>query len=210
MKILLPLVTIILLLFVSCKEENIISPTLSNPQLLPLKLGNYWIYHVGIKDSYKDTLLSFRDTLRVIEETDRGFLLKSRLQFILLDGYYRNGKDGLYMNDSLQFKYPGTAGEPCGLIGLGNVVDTSQNNPKGVIFRTDFKYSYLSAGDTITLNDCYYYYLNSFYQSENIKTTGYTIFKPGVGMVLKDWADIDEIVNEFYNPFASIIDYHLE
>jgi hypothetical protein len=210
MKILFIFIPTFLLLLNSCKEENIVSPTSSIPELLPLKLGNYWIYRVGIKDSYKDTLFSFRDTLRVIEESEHGFLLKSRLKVILLDGYYKNGKDGLYMNDSLQFKYPGTVGEPCGQIGLGNVLDTSGGNPDGIIFKTDYKYSYLSAGDTITLNDCYYYFLNAFYQSENIKTTGYTIFKPGVGLVLRDWADIDETVNEFYNPFASLIDYHLE
>ena len=29
-------------------------------------------------------------------------------------------------------------------------------------------------------------------------------------MVLRDWADINEVLNEFYNPFASLIDYHLE
>lgn len=210
MKILLTLIPLFLLLLNSCKEDNIVSPTSSSTGLMPLKLGNYWIYRVGIKDSFKDTLYSFQDTLRVIEKTDRGFLLKSRLQIILLDGYYKNEKDGLYMNDSLQFKYPGTVGEPCGQIGLGNVVDTSGKSPDGIIFKTDYKYSYLSTGDTISLTDCYYYYLNAFYQSENIKTTGYTIFKPGIGMVLRDWADIDEIVNEFYNPFASLIDYHLE
>ena len=29
-------------------------------------------------------------------------------------------------------------------------------------------------------------------------------------MVLRDWADINEAINEFYNPYASLVDYHLE
>lgn len=209
MKNFLNAVPIFLVLLNSCSKENILSPASLNSELLPLSLGNYWIYRVGIKDSYSDTTLFFLDTLRTIENSERGILLKSRLQIILLDGYYKNGEDGLYMNDTLQFKYPGTVGEQCGLIGLGNVFDIYGKNPNGIISKTDFKYSYLSSGDTITFNDCYYYFLTAFYQKENIKKTGYTVFKPGVGMVQRDWVDIDESVNEFYNPYASLIEYHL-
>ncbi len=114
------------------------------------------------------------------------------------------------MNDTLQFKYPGIAGENCGQIGLGNIFDVNGFSPVGIISRTDFKYSYISSGDTINLPDCYYYFLSSFYSNHDIKTTGYTVFKPGVGMVLRDWVDINEIVNEFYNSFASLIEYHIE
>ena len=200
---------IIILFLSSCDEEDI---TLVNQtsELLPLKLGNYWIYNIGIKDSYNDTILAFKDTLKVIEQSERGFLLNSRLQIILQNGFYKNGEEGLYMNDTLQFKYPGVAGEECGLIGLGNVKDFSGNKPVGIISRTDYKYSLVTASDTVKFNDCYYYFLNAFYLTEEIKKTGYTIFKPGIGLVLRDWADINEISNEFYNPFASLINYHLE
>ncbi len=200
----------ILILFLgSCIEENIITTDQTN-ELLPLKIGNYWIYRVGIKDSYNDTILTFKDTLKVIAQTERGFLLNSRMQIILQNGYYKNVANGLYMNDTLQFKYPGAAGEECGLIGLGNVKDFSGNKPVGIISRTDYKYSLVTASDTVKFNDCYYYFLNAFYLTEEIKKTGYTIFKPGIGLVLRDWADINEISNEFYNPFASLINYHLE
>ena len=197
------------LLLISCKEQST-EPVNQNIELLPLKSGNYWVYRVGIKDSYNDTIITSRDTLRVIEQTDRGFLLQSRLQIILLNGYYKNGLDGLYMNDTLQFKYPGIRGENCGQIGLGNVFDIYGLNPVGIISRTDFKYSYISSGDTLKLTECYYYFLSSFYTSQDIKTNGYTIFKPGIGMVLRDWADINEILNEFYNPSASLIGYHIQ
>ncbi len=209
MKYIFSIILITYLLFISCSEQ-ITEPTDQAIELLPLKLGNYWIYNVGVKDSYNDTILTFRDTLRIIEQTDQGFLLRSRLQIILLNGYYKNGADGLYMNDTLQFKYPGIAGENCGQIGLGNIFDVNGFSPVGIISRTDFKYSYISSGDTINLPDCYYYFLSSFYSNHDIKTTGYTVFKPGVGMVLRDWVDINEIVNEFYNSFASLIEYHIE
>lgn len=202
-------IILLLLVFLSCEKQTT-EPNINTTELLPLKIGNYWIYQVGIKDSYNDTILTFRDTLRIIEQTDRGFLLRSRLQIILLNGYYKNGVDGLYMNDILQFKYPGIAGENCGQIGLGNIYDINGLNPAGIISRTDFRYSYISSGDTINLSDCYYYFLSSFYSNQDIKTTGYTVFKPGVGMVLRDWVDINEAINEFYNPFASLIEYHSE
>lgn len=209
MKIICVISFVLILFFSSCSEENF---TLVNQtsDLVPLKLGNYWIYNVGIKDSYNDTILTFKDTLRVIGQSERGFLLNSRLQIILQNGYYKNGAYGLYMNDTLQFKYPGAAGEECGLMGLGNVKDFSGNKPVGIISRTDYKYSFVAASDTVKFADCYYYFLNAFYPTEEIKKTGYTIFKPGIGLVLRDWADINEISNEFYNPFASLIDYHLE
>jgi hypothetical protein len=200
----------IFILFLSACTEETIQPGDQTVELLPLKVGNYWIYRVGIKDSYNDTILTFKDTLRVIEQSGRGFLLNSRLQIILQNGYYKNGADGLYMNDTLQFKYPGVAGENCGLIGLGNIFDINGNNPIGIISRTNFQYSYVNASDTIKFNDCYYYFLTSFYPSADIKKSGYTIFKPGIGMVLRDWADINEAVNEFYNPYASLVYYHLE
>lgn len=209
MKSLLIILSIFFLLLISCNEQTT-EPADPVVELLPLKLGNYWIYRVGVKDSYNDTTLSFRDTLRVIEQTDKGFFLQSRLQIILLNGYYRNGTDGLYMNDTLQFKYPGIAGEDCGLIGLGNIFDINGNNPEGIISRTDFKYTLVNTPDTLRFTDCYYYFLNAFYPTDEIKRTGYTIFKPGVGMVLRDWADINEVLNEFYNPAASLIEYHLE
>src|SRR3990172_2791955 len=201
--------SILILLSSSCTEENI---TLEDEtfELLPLKIGNYWIYRVGIKDSYNDTILTFKDTLRVMQQSERGFLLNSSMQIILLNGFYKNGADGLYMNDTLQFKYPGIAGENCGLIGLGNVLDIYGNKPVGIISRTDYKYSFVVVSDTVKFDDCYYYFLNAFYSAEEIKKTGYTIFKPGVGLVLRDWADINEISNEFYNPYASLIGYHLE
>ena len=201
--------SILILLSSSCTEENI-TPADETFELLPLKIGNYWIYRVGIKDSYNDTILTFKDTLRVMQQSERGFLLNSSMQIILLNGYYKNGADGLYMNDTLQFKYPGIAGENCGLIGLGNVLDIYGNKPVGIISRTDYKYSFITASDNVKFDDCYYYFLNAFYSAEEIKKTGYTIFKPGVGLVLRDWADINEISNEFYNPYASLIDYHLE
>ena len=201
--------SILILLSSSCTEENI-TPADETFELLPLKIGNYWIYRVGIKDSYNDTILTFKDTLRVMQQSERGFLLNSSMQIILLNGYYKNGADGLYMNDTLQFKYPGIAGENCGLIGLGNVLDIYGNKPVGIISRTDYKYSFVVVSDTVKFDDCYYYFLNAFYSAEEIKKTGYTIFKPGVGLVLRDWADINEISNEFYNPYASLIDYHLE
>ena len=201
--------SILILLSSSCTEENI-TPADETFELLPLKIGNYWIYRVGIKDSYNDTILTFKDTLRVMQQSERGFLLNSSMQIILLNGYYKSGADGLYMTDTLQFKYPGIAGENCGLIGLGNVLDIYGNKPVGIISRTDYKYSFVVVSDTVKFDDCYYYFLNAFYSAEEIKKTGYTIFKPGVGLVLRDWADINEISNEFYNPYASLIDYHLE
>jgi len=209
MKNLFIIISVSFLLLISCKEQST-APADQTVELLPLKSGNYWIYNVGIKDSYNGIILSFRDTLKVIDETEKGFFLKSRLEIILLNGYYNNGSDGLYMNDSLQFKFPGISGEECGLIGLGNVIDFYGNKPKGIISRTDFRYSFISSSDTIQLNNCYYYFLNAFYLTAEIRQSGYTVFKPGVGMVLRDWADINETLNEFYNPFASLIDYHLE
>jgi hypothetical protein len=203
------IISLSLLTIFSCKEQST-EPVDQVIELLPLKIGNYWIYRVGIKDSYNDTILTFKDTLSVIKQSGRGFLLNSRLQIILQNGYYKNGADGLYMNDTLQFKYPGAAGENCGLIGLGNIFDINGNNPVGIISRTNFQYSYVNASDTISFNDCYYYFLTSFYPSPEIKKNGYTIFKPGVGMVMRDWADINEAVNEFYNPYASLVNYHLE
>lgn len=209
MKFICATISIFILSLSSCTEENITTAD-QTFELLPLKIGNYWIYRVGIKDSYNDTILTFKDTLKVIEQSERGFLLNSRLQIILQNGYYKNGADGLFMNDTLQFKYPGIAGENCGLIGLGNVLDIYGNKPVGIISRTDYKYSFITASDNVKFDDCYYYFLNAFYLTEEIKKTGYTIFKPGVGLVLRDWADINEISNEFYNPYASLIGYHLE
>lgn len=201
--------SIFIFLLSSCAEENI-TPVDQTFELLPLKIGNYWVYRVGIKDSYNDTILTFKDTLKVIEQNERGFLLNSSLQIILQDGCYTNGADGLYMNDSLQFKFPGAPGESCGSIGLGNILDIYGNKPAGVIFRTDYKYSFVTESDTVKFDDCYYYFLNAFYSYEEIKKTGYAIFKPGIGLVLRDWADINEISNEFYNPYAALIDYHIE
>ncbi|MCJ7554903.1 MAG: hypothetical protein MUO34_13585 [Ignavibacteriaceae bacterium] len=209
MKTIFAVVSTFILLFISCNEQST-EPITQTVELLPLKLGNYWIYRVGIKDSYNDTILSFRDTLRVIEQTERGFLLQSRLQIILLNGYYKNDTEGLYMNDTLQFKYPGVVDEECGLMGLGNIIDIYGNKPEGIISRTDFKYSFVTSADTITFSDCYYYFLLAFYFTDEIKKSGYTIFKPGIGLVASDWADINEVVNEFYNPFVSLVGYHLE
>ena len=140
MKFICATISIFILSLSSCTEENITTAD-QTFELLPLKIGNYWIYRVGIKDSYNDTILTFKDTLRVMQQSERGFLLNSSMQIILLNGYYKNGADGLYMNDTLQFKYPGVAGEECGLIGLGNVKDFSGNKPVGIISRTDYKYS---------------------------------------------------------------------
>ena len=128
MKNLIIILSVSFFLLISCKEQST-EPVNQIVELLPLKSGNYWIYRVGIKDSYNDTILSFRDTLKIIDKTDKGFLLQSRLQIILLNGYYKNGADGLYMNDTLQFKYPGVAGEYCGLIGLGNIFDINRKIP---------------------------------------------------------------------------------
>ena len=114
------------------------------------------------------------------------------------------------MNDSLQFKYPGKAGDYSGSMGLGNVFDFNGNPPNGIISRTDFTYTFTTSSGSISLTDCYYYFLAAFYQSEEIKTTGYTVFKPGVGLAVRDWVDINEITNDFYNPYAALIDYHLE
>ena len=197
------------IIVIACNKQTT-EPENNKTELLPLKTGNYWIYRVGVKDSYRDTVFSFKDTLKVIDESEKGFWLQSSLQVILKNGYYRNGADGLYMNDTLQFKFPGNPGEYCGLIGLGNIVDINGQNPYGIISRTDYNYRFIKDGDTISLPDCYYYFLNSFYQSDYIKTTGYTIFKPGIGMVARDWADINELNNEFYNPFASLIDYNIK
>ncbi len=196
-------------LIMSCTNEAL-PPENIQTELMPFKIGNYWVYNIGIKDAYNDTTLYFKDTLHVIEENEKGFLLKSGLQIILKNGYYKNGNGGLYMNDSLQFKYPGKAGDYSGSMGLGNVFDFNGNPPNGIISRTDFTYTFTTSSGSISLTDCYYYFLAAFYQSEEIKTTGYTVFKPGVGLAVRDWVDINEITNDFYNPYAALIDYHLE
>ena len=72
MKNLFIIISVSFLLLISCTEQST-EPVDQNVELLPLKSGNYWVYRVGIKDSYNDTILTFRDTLRVIEQTDRGF-----------------------------------------------------------------------------------------------------------------------------------------
>ena len=63
----------IFILFLSACTEETIQPVDQTIELLPLKVRNYWIYRVGIKDSYNDTILTFKDTLRVIEQSARGF-----------------------------------------------------------------------------------------------------------------------------------------
>lgn len=166
-------------LIMSCTNEAL-PPENIQTELMPFKIGNYWVYNIGIKDAYNDTTLYFKDTLHVIEENEKGFLLKSGLQIILKNGYYKNGNGGLYMNDSLQFKYPGKAGDYSGSMGLGNVFDFNGNPPNGIISRTDFTYTFTTSSGSISLTDCYYYFLVAFYQSEEIKTTGYTVFKPGL------------------------------
>ncbi|GAB4297793.1 MAG: hypothetical protein Kow0098_22440 [Ignavibacteriaceae bacterium] len=199
------------LIFLSCQNSNAPEKNiLYTPELLPLNTGNYWIYSVGIKDSYDDTTYSFKDTLKVISENDSGFFLKSSSGLILPDGYYLNKNDGLYSGNRLQFKYPGSIGEYCGEMGLVGLINSVGEKPSGIIDRINYSFTSTNfSGGSVTFSDCYYYFLAGFYIVPEIKTTGYTVFKPGVGIVQLDWTDINEVLNEFHNPYAVLIEYSI-
>lgn len=202
----------LILLITSCnKDESPVETGETHDALLPLEVGNYWIYTVGYKSSGQSQVLTERDTLRVVSKSDSGYYLQSRTQVLLVNGYYTNTDDGLYFAGNLDFKYPGNVGSSAGQMNLGDIRNHLGLAPEGEIFKTDYTYRIVkTSGDTINLVNCYYYSLTSFYITEFIKKAGYTIFKPGVGLVLRDWVDIDERTNDFYNPFAILIDYYIQ
>lgn len=186
----------------SCSENGPLNSGKEYLELLPLKVGNYWIYQIGWKITGQHSIITAADTLKVMKQENGEFYLQSREQVVLPNGFYENREDGLYMNDKIQFKYPIKLNENCGRMFMGEKVDTAGNPASGYLLKNDFKYA--------KFDSCYYYFLPAFYPKAGINITGFVIFKPGIGLVGKDWVEIDEIKNSFYNDFCGISTYHIQ
>ncbi len=194
-----------------CSDQNSVMEVDKPAELLlPLQVGNYWIYRVGKKATGQSQVETEVDTLTVKFKNETGYYLESRTEVPFLNGFYQNRNEGLYFKEELNFKYPGEIGENAGSLNASDSSNFAGENPEGKIFNNQYSARIvLSSGDTLRLSNCYYYFLESFYITRNVKRTGYTIFKPGIGMIQKDWVDIDSSTNKFFNPFAVLINYKL-
>ena len=97
----------IILLLSSCKNED--NPVNQNylPELLPLKIGNWWAFQRTDFDSTGNIVSTFADTMRVLRDT----VIQNEHWFITNHGIYRNAKDGLRYwswsdNSSYVYSYP--------------------------------------------------------------------------------------------------------
>jgi hypothetical protein len=202
----------VIIISLSCKDNPVTHwDENSTTHLIPLKVGNFWVYASGTKVTGGGDVDSEIDTLKVILQNEKGYLLQSRLEFVMPNGYYSNRADGLYREDRLQFKYPSEIGELSGDMFLYDKRDVEGLAPQGYLSRNNYTHIYTPLnGKADTLENCDYYFLPSFYQSDSVQTTGYTVFKPGIGIVLSDWAHITQTENRYmYNYFGLLRDFHI-
>ena len=114
-KVTLLTINLVIMAAIFCCSKN---PTQStkHEELIPMKVGNYWIYKIYISDLYHNVINEYLDTLKVtgVSSDDKMFQITSSKQEVLPNGFYKNGSDGFYSENSLLFKYPAKVGQTCG------------------------------------------------------------------------------------------------
>jgi hypothetical protein len=173
MKLLLIFLLIFFTLFIlsSCKKSNNpVSPSDTQQQIWPFKIGNTWDYHVVSFDStgkvsgYGNTSISVSSDTVAGNET--WFKISNNSSGI----YYTNRSDGLWiMSNGLQtilYKYPGNAGDIYHLF-----ADSVSIESKDTLVTTSLKQY-----------NCYLYRI--FYNGKPIEDD---YLSPGVGLVAEDY-----------------------
>lgn len=91
------------------KDNNPVSPGPAN-ELLPLAVGNRWVYSDTVLDSNGTTISTSTDTMLVLRDT----VLQNQTWFTTTSGIYRDSSNGLWIwsgGPQLVFKYPASAGD---------------------------------------------------------------------------------------------------
>lgn len=109
---------IIILLFLSCKRSGVSGPELTFNTILPLSVGNYWVYSsVDYRINEFDSSIIILDSSIVKMEVDKedtldsfiGFSIKDYIFLITWDIseiLFANKDDGLYIVQRQGFVYP--------------------------------------------------------------------------------------------------------
>ncbi|MGA2296468.1 MAG: hypothetical protein ABSG15_02855 [FCB group bacterium] len=192
-KTILSLIILVIIVFAGCnKTDSPVSPTQSDV-LIPLKVGNTWIYQGGSKDSVStDTLKVIRDT--IINGVTWYFFNSDSSDVVtnLNDGFYDMFIGSYsYMGSGLSFKYPAKVGDTC---------SSSNNNSTQNGIRT-----VLSVNESITVKagtfKCYkfqsYGVVTDTTYNFSIYTKDTVWICPNIGMIkTKSWVSFDNI---YYN-----------
>ena len=159
---------ILVLIIIKCAKENNPLESPNNPkELMPLQIGNYWIYEISDYDSVGRLIELSSDTLMITASINY-----NGLKYYLYNGNtysgFCNKHDGYYelslssYDERLNWKYPAIVGEQ-GLDGQVVSTTTSKQVPSG---------NYIN---------CYQY---NNYRSNGILDEEW-IVKPGLGIIYR-------------------------
>ena len=186
---------LIISIFINSCKDNITSPSTKIEGILPLAVGNTWVYQIVAGWTEIDTMKVVRDSLIGDE---RWYAIRHRLT--TWDEFYTNRNDGLYLLSPYQtspptayryYKYPSSVGDSS-VINGGIVVKLVSNS------------------DTVKVNGqqfiCYTYLQYVLYGSQR-DTTGYLLdyMSPKVGIIKKDYYSSS---NKIYNSYI-LLSYKL-
>jgi hypothetical protein len=167
------LILVIILIFVSSCSDSSTNP-ISNRKIIPLEVGNQWIYKVDGYDSLGTNIISSRFDTTKVTDLDNGWYSISKLSKFSTNTKFQNRNNGLYVFNQ------GFGGEFIGLFfQFPTIKDNEYNiNASSIIIRDTKKQVVTDLG----LFDCIVYYYSPTQKGLNYD---YTLFylTPNVGII---------------------------
>ncbi|MGA2296122.1 MAG: hypothetical protein ABSG15_01060 [FCB group bacterium] len=189
----------------SCtKSDSPVSPTISGV-LIPLKIGNKWIYQDKQFDNPINPKIG-KDTLYIIKDTiingETWYIPYGEINIPCInrsDGFYSMLPDSLQnFNITLLFKYPAN---------IGDMWNTGDSNREG-------NYTLLSKNDTVTVTAgtfiCYKYQSESQFSDILLYQKSLFWICPGIGEIkIEDWESFDTNKLSLYHS-SELLSYELK
>ncbi len=183
----------------SCKKnENPVQSTTQPPvppgnssDLLPLNIGNKWVFKTTFLDSMQNTQLVKYDTFKVTGDT----MLSNETWYVTDFGYCKNKSDGLWNwigYPILAYKYPANAGDTTQTAdAISKLISTNESCsvPYGTV-------------------QCYHYQI--LYKNDNGYTQDY-YFYPGIGFLKWETGTETQITHKWYTSIKyELVSFNLQ
>ena len=159
-----------------CKSPT--SPTVINPSIIPLAVGNQWVMQTSYFDTLGNLSSTSQDTIKVIGDT----IIQGQKYYVMLNlyalTYMSDRNDGIYVLDvndyqsSMFLKYPAVRNDSYSLESTNYSIastDTMISVPKGNFH-------------------CYQYSLSA----SGINIPVYDYYSPGIGYVQQEFAYLNK------------------
>ena len=183
--------SLIYLYISGCKSPT--SPTVTNPSIIPLAVGNQWIMQTSYFDTLGNLSSTNQDTIKVIGDT----IIQGQKYYVMLNLYsltfMSNRNDGIYVLDvnnyqsSMFLKYPAVPNDSYSLGSTHFAIastDTLISVPKGNFH-------------------CYQYSLSD----SGVIIPVYGYYSPGIGYVQQEFAYLNKPV---IGVRRKLVDYSLK